>query len=48
MTKEAPDNFLLFGLIPDSCKDSRSIYLLKMSYCQRDNEYGLGKVVKGT
>lgn len=43
--KNGRDAFILFGLIRDSNKEKDHIY--NMSYSERANEYGIGKIVKG-
>lgn len=45
--KTGSDAYILFGLIDDTDKDSSYLRCRNMCYCERKNEYGMGKQLKG-
>lgn len=46
--KDCSDAYLIFGLMNDSSKNSSYLHTELMCYSERLNEYGMGKVVKGS
>ncbi|KAL4479537.1 hypothetical protein ABPG72_018523 [Tetrahymena utriculariae] len=41
------ENFILFGLISEQDKDTRLLHNDMLSYCERGNEFGMNKIIKG-
>ncbi|EAR81779.2 hypothetical protein TTHERM_01507140, partial (macronuclear) [Tetrahymena thermophila SB210] len=41
------ENFILFGLVSEQDKDIKLLHNDMLSYCERGNEFGMNKIIKG-